>query len=96
MTFDLAGAQARADAIAASWAAARGPGGAIVLFDRDGPRATACGGLASLDHALAITPDTVFRWASITKHVLAALVLREGGIGLDDPLGKHLDPSKTL
>jgi CubicO group peptidase (beta-lactamase class C family) len=90
MSFDLARAQAQADAIAAAWAAARGPGGAIVLFDRDGPRATACGGLASLDHALAITPDTVFRWASITKHVLAALVLRDGGIGLDDPLGKHL------
>lgn len=90
MTVDLARAQAHADAIAASWAAARGPGGAIVLFDRDGPRATACGGLASLDHALAITPDTVFRWASITKHVLAALVLREGGIRLDDPLGEHL------
>jgi CubicO group peptidase (beta-lactamase class C family) len=90
MTFDLARAQAHADAIAASWAAARGPGGAIVLFDRDGPCATACGGLASLDHALAITPDTAFRWASITKHVLAALVLREGGIGLDDPLGRHL------
>jgi transcriptional regulator GlxA family with amidase domain len=32
-----------------------------VLFDRDGPRATASGGLASLDHALAITPDTAFR-----------------------------------
>lgn len=90
MAFDLACAHARADAIAARWNAGRGPGGAIVLFDRDGPRATACGGLASLDHALAITSDTPFRWASITKHVLAALVLREGGIGLDDPLGQHL------
>jgi CubicO group peptidase (beta-lactamase class C family) len=90
MPFDLARAQAHADAIAATWEAERGPGGAIVLFDRDGPRAAACGGRASLDHALAITPDTAFRWASITKHVLAALVLREGGIGLDDPLGQYL------
>lgn len=90
MPFDLARARARAEAIAAAWTAEGGPGGVIVLFDRDGPRASACGGLASLEHGVAIAPETRFRWASITKHLFAALLLRRGGIGLEDPLGAHL------
>jgi len=41
---------------------------AFVLFDRDGIRAAACGGLASLEHGIPFTPDTPSRYASISKH----------------------------
>ncbi|MBO1081225.1 serine hydrolase domain-containing protein [Roseomonas haemaphysalidis] len=85
---DWNGAAAVAEEIAASWAG--GPGGAIVLFDVAGPRATAAGGLASVEHALPFTPDTPSRYASISKHLLAATLLLEE-IELRAPLGVLLD-----
>ena len=72
-------------AIAAGWAG-DGPGGAIVLFDRDGVREHASGGLASIEHALPFTPDTTNRYASISKHILAVLLLK-AGLSLDATLG---------
>jgi CubicO group peptidase (beta-lactamase class C family) len=87
--FDLPAATACADAIAAAWRTEGGPGGAIILLDRDGPTHSACGGLADLNTAQAITPATAFRWASITKQVLAATTLRAGP-SLDDTLGAHI------
>lgn len=87
--FDAAAAAAQADAIAEAWRAEGGPGGAILLFGRDGPTHEACGGLADLGTGLAITPATAFRWASISKQVLATLALRAGP-ALDDTLGEHL------
>ncbi|MBL6079166.1 beta-lactamase family protein [Belnapia sp. T18] len=87
--FDRSAAAAHAEAQAAAWTAEAGPGGAILLFGRDGPTHAACGGLADLAHGLGITPDTAFRWASLTKQVLAALALRAGP-GLEARLGGHL------
>ncbi len=76
-------ALAVAQAVAAEWS--DGPGGAFVLFDKDGIRASACGGQASLEHGIAFTPDTPSRYASISKHFLAATLLLEG-IDLEAPL----------
>jgi CubicO group peptidase (beta-lactamase class C family) len=87
--FDRAAAAAHADATAAGWCAEGGPGGAIILLDRDGPTHAACGGLADLGTAQAITPATAFRWASITKQVLAATTLRAGP-PFESTLGEHL------
>lgn len=84
---DWTRATALAEGIAAAWAG--GPGGAFALFDRDGVRASACGGLASLEHAIPFTADTPSRYASISKHFLAAALLLEG-IDLDAPLGTLL------
>jgi CubicO group peptidase (beta-lactamase class C family) len=76
-----------AEGIAVAWRGA--PGGAFVLFDRDGIRAAACGGLASLEHGIPFTPDTPSRYASISKHFLAATLLLED-IPLDATLGALL------
>lgn len=89
MTLDWTSAAGRAQEIAASWQREAGPGGAIVLFDRDGVREAFAGGLASIEHALPFTPATVNRFASISKHVLAVALLR-AGLPLDAPLGNWL------
>ncbi len=89
LRFDRQAAAAQADLICAGWEAAGGPGGAVLLLDRDGPIHAACGGLADLAQGLPVTPDTTFRWASITKQVLAALVLRAGP-DLQETLGQHI------
>ena len=66
------------------------PGGAILLFDANELRAEACGGLALIEHALPFGADTVTRYASISKHFLAALLLQGRAIALNDTLGAHL------
>ncbi|MCA0921894.1 serine hydrolase domain-containing protein [Pseudooceanicola nanhaiensis] len=88
--FQWSAAEAAASDAVAQWAA-DGPGGAIVGFDRDGLRFAVSGGLADLNHGLPFTPDTVSRCASVTKHLLCAMVLSHPeAIALDDPLGAHL------
>ncbi len=76
--------------IAAEWTSEGGPGGAILLFDERELRAEACGGLALIEHALPFGAETVTRYASISKHFLAALLLRDRAIALNDTLGAHL------
>lgn len=86
---DWSRGRGEAAVIAGAWTRQSGPGGAIVLFDRDGVRETASGGFASIEHRLPFTPDTQNRLASISKHFCAALLLREG-VALDEPLGALL------
>ncbi|CAH2600291.1 Beta-lactamase family protein [Rhodovastum atsumiense] len=93
---DWQAATVEAGRIAQAWTAEGGPGGAVLLFDADDIRAEACGGLASLELAMPFRTDTVVRYASISKHFLAALVLREGFPGLDDFLGTHLAVQPAL
>ena len=88
-------AAAEATRIAATWTSGAGPaaapGGAVLLFDRDGIRHSACGGLAQLELGIPFTAETRVRYASISKHFLAGLALGlPGRIGPDDPLGRHL------
>ncbi len=67
------------------------PGGAAILFDKSGLRASRAAGVASLATATPFSIDTVVRYASVTKHVFASFVLAHPEvISLDDPLGKHL------
>jgi CubicO group peptidase (beta-lactamase class C family) len=79
--------------IAARWTSEGGPGGAIVLFDGSNIRSEVFGGLASLELGLPFTAETVVRYASISKHFCASLLLRlqvDGVLSLDDKLGAHL------
>ncbi|CAN7655304.1 serine hydrolase domain-containing protein [Bosea sp. LjRoot237] len=81
--------RSEAQAIAEPWTRQGGPGGAIVLFDRDGVRESASGGFAVIEHRLPFTPDTQNRLASISKHICAAVLLREG-VPLEATLGSFL------
>lgn len=50
-------------------------------------------GVASVEHDVPVTPDTVFELASVTKQFTAAaimLLVEEGKVRLDDPLPWHL------
>ena len=82
--------------IAKEWTREGGPGGAILLFDADNIRAEACGGMANLDLALPFTADSAVRYASISKHFLASLLLTGAPIALTDTLGDHLDLPPAL
>ncbi len=67
------------------------PGGAIIGFDTDGIKFAHAGGLESLSTLKEFTPDSVVRYASVTKHAFCAMVLKYGDIiSLNDTLGQHL------
>ncbi|MGO4722650.1 MULTISPECIES: serine hydrolase domain-containing protein [unclassified Inquilinus] len=83
-----AAAEAAAE-IAAGWGPGE-PGGGVAVFDTREIRAEACGGVESLAGGTAFSGDTVVRYASVTKHVFAALALCRDEIGLEDPLGRLL------
>jgi D-alanyl-D-alanine carboxypeptidase len=82
---------ARAEAILAAAYPADGPGAAVIVT-RGGRTLYAGGrGLADVERRTPITPDSVFRYASITKQFTAATVLRlveRGRISLDDPISR--------
>ncbi len=84
---DWVTATSLAERMAEAWGGE--PGGAFVLFDTDGVRGSACGGLASLEYQQDFTPNTPSRYASISKHILATCLLLEG-IDLAAPLGTLL------
>jgi CubicO group peptidase (beta-lactamase class C family) len=89
MALDWTRAATRAQDIVANWQREAGPGGAVVLFDRDGVREAFTGGLASIEYGVPFAPQTPNRFASISKHILAVALLR-AGIPLDAPLGHWL------
>ncbi|HUH11948.1 MAG TPA: serine hydrolase domain-containing protein, partial [Longimicrobiales bacterium] len=78
---------AATDAVFAEWDQPGSPGCAVGVF-QDGRVAYARGyGWADLDHALPITPRTVFYMASVSKQFTAAavtLAALEGKLSLDD------------
>ena len=55
-------------------------------------------GMANLEHAVAVTPETLFHIASISKNILAAVVLQlvdEGKLNLDDDVTKYVPEAPT-
>ncbi|CAI1506920.1 D-aminopeptidase [Serratia proteamaculans] len=85
-------AQAVAERLLADWQPDGEPGGAITLFDAAQIRATASAGLADLAQNTPFTADSVVRYASVTKHIFAALALNatDNALSLDDRLGDLL------
>lgn len=81
-----------AESIVQSWQQPGAPGGAIVLFDAHHIHSAHCAGLADLAQQTPFSIDSVVRFASITKHLFAALVTGPGRryLQLDDRLDQHL------
>jgi D-alanyl-D-alanine carboxypeptidase len=55
-------------------------------------------GLANLEHGVAVTPNTVFHIASISKNILSAVVLQladEGKLQLDDDVTRYVPEAPT-
>ena len=88
---DWSAAAAAAAALVAPWAEGGAPGGAILAFDANAMPVEQAAGLESLSTGAGFSADSVVRYASVTKHVLAAMQRRHAGaVGLDAPLGRHL------
>lgn len=87
---DLARAAAEAAGISQSWTDEGGPGGALILFDRDGIRSEHAGGFANLEYRVPFTAETLNRWASITKHIFCSTLFKDGRIPFGDRLGAHV------
>jgi CubicO group peptidase (beta-lactamase class C family) len=73
--------------------------GISVAVAHDGQVVFARGyGMANLEHTVAVTPETVFHIASISKNILAAVVLQlvdEGKLNLDDDVTKYVPEAPT-
>lgn len=81
------------DTIFAPWTASGSPGCAVGVF-RNGAMAFANGyGLASLEHGVPITPESVFYAGSVSKQFTAfaaALAMSRGKLAYEDSIRKYL------
>jgi len=80
------------DAVFASYTPAT-PGCALGVQERDKPPVFRGYGSADLEHAVPITPDTVFEAGSVSKQFTAAAILRlveDGKLSLSDDIRKFL------
>jgi CubicO group peptidase (beta-lactamase class C family) len=83
----------RIDAVFSPWDTTSSPGCAVGV-SRNGDLVYARGyGMANLEYDVAISPDSIFHVASISKQfaaVAVALLAADGKLSLDDPIGTHL------
>jgi D-alanyl-D-alanine carboxypeptidase len=93
------GLRNRVDAVAKQMLA-RHTAGVSVAVARDGRVVLARGyGMANVEHSVAVTPETVFHIASISKNILAGVVLQlvdQGRLRLDDDVTKYVPEAATL
>lgn len=85
-------AGARVDRVFSEWDREDSPGCAVGALDRGEFVVRRGYGMADLDDGVPITPDSVFRMASVSKQFTAAAVLVAGDQGLltlEDPLSEH-------
>lgn len=73
--------------------------GASIAIARDDKVVLARGyGMANLQHSVPVTPDTVFHIDSISKNILAAVLLQlvdQGKLSLDDDVTKYVPEAPT-
>jgi CubicO group peptidase (beta-lactamase class C family) len=88
-----AGWQAAVDDVFAKWDRRDSPGCAAAVYQDDKIVYERGYGSADLEHAIPITPATVFYAGLVSKQFTAfaaALAIQQGRLGLDDPIRKHL------
>lgn len=69
------------------------PGCAVGIAERGRPRVSAGYGMADLERGVAITPQSIFHVASVSKQFAAfsvALLADDGRLSLDDPVRRHV------
>jgi CubicO group peptidase (beta-lactamase class C family) len=69
------------------------PGLAVAILKDRQPFKLGTYGLANVEHLVPVTPRTLFQTASVGKQFTAAavqLLAREGKLGLDDPVSRHI------
>ena len=80
------------DAVFAKWDREDSPGCAVGALRNGEFVFRGAYGMANLDHAVPLTPDSIFRMASVSKQFTVAAVLvaeEQGLLSLEDPLRKH-------
>src|SRR5215217_7432049 len=81
------------DQLFAPWDTSRTPGAALAVI-RDGEIVYERGyGMSNLEHAIPITPDSIFHIASMSKQFTAtclALLAADGLLSLDDDVRRYL------
>lgn len=84
----------RIDAVVSEeMAAQRYPGLAVAMIHRGGPISARGYGMANVEHAVPVTPSTVFQTASLAKQFTAVAIMlqvEDGALGLDDPIARFL------
>ena len=91
-----ASADAIDDAVRAAMSAQKIPGLALAIVSQGKPARIRCYGLANLEWNVPVGEDTIFQSGSVGKQFTASLVMllvRDGKIGLDDPIDKYLRPA---
>jgi CubicO group peptidase (beta-lactamase class C family) len=86
-------AAGRIDALLAARYPQSAPGMAVLVAKKGTVILRKGYGLANLEHEAAVSPQTVFRLASVTKVFTSAAILilaEKGRLGLDDPVSKSL------
>jgi CubicO group peptidase (beta-lactamase class C family) len=81
------------DRLFAAYDRRESPGCAAAVYQNDKVVHERGYGSADLEHAVPITPATVFYAGSVSKQFTAfaaALAIQQGRLGLDDPIRKHL------
>ena len=85
-------APAALDAVFAEWDREDSPGCAAGALRNGEFVFRGAYGMANLDHGVPLTPDSIFRMASVSKQFTAAAVLvaeDQGLLSLEDPLRRH-------
>ncbi len=86
-------ATGRIDALLAARYPQSAPGMAVLVAKKGAVILRKGYGLANLEHEKTVSPQTVFRLASVTKVFTSAAILilaEKGRLGLDDPVSKYL------
>src|SRR5262245_45585922 len=81
------------DKIFERWTSTVSPGCAVGAAVAGKPVLSKAYGMADLEHAVRITPDTIFEAGSVSKQFTAAAVLllaRDGKLSIDDPVRKYI------
>jgi CubicO group peptidase (beta-lactamase class C family) len=90
-------AVARVNALITPYMRSTAPGLALAIVSGGKLAHRRCIGLASLEHGLAIAPDTAFRIGSVSKHFAVAVALmlaREGKLDIDAPIARYLPEAR--